>query len=46
LIVHAGDELLPARYVQSEEDILAVAADTLEEMHVLMIDVLEYVTRH
>ncbi len=45
LLKNCRDELIPLRYVQSEEEILAVGDDGYDSINGLMVDVLEFITR-
>lgn len=45
LVNNCRDELIPSRYVQSEEEILAVGRERYDSINRLMVDVLEFITR-
>ena len=45
LVNNCLDELIPSRYVQNEEEILAVGADGYDSINRLMVDILEFITR-
>ena len=45
IISHCGDELVPARYVQSEQTLRAVPASRYAGINALMAGVLGYITR-
>ena len=45
LVANCRDELVPARYVQGEAEILAAPAQRYAEINALMADVLGYLLR-
>lgn len=45
IIKHCGDELVPQRYIQAEDELLGVPADRYAGINALMSEVLDYLTQ-
>lgn len=45
LVDHCGDDLIPARFVQSQDEILGVGDDVYGSLHTMMSDLLQYLMR-
>lgn len=46
IISNGREELVPSRYIQSEGDILGASSEKYQKINALMVDVLNFLTRH